>query len=41
MRQFVSHLAAYVAAGVFTVVAIQSATFQSHSGSQDYIQVIR
>ena len=41
MRQFASYLAAYVAAGVFAVVAVQSATFQSHSGSQDYVQVIR
>tara|TARA_R100000329_G_scaffold123714_1_gene102226 strand:+ start:202 stop:327 length:126 start_codon:yes stop_codon:yes gene_type:complete len=41
MQQFVSYLAAYMAAGIFAVVAVQSATFQSHSGSQDYIQVIR
>jgi len=41
MKTFVSVLASYVLAGAFCVVAVNSATFQSHSGTQAYSQVIR
>ncbi len=41
MKSFLSVLAAYVAAGAFCVVAVNSATFQGHSGTQVYNRVIR
>jgi len=41
MRTFVSVLATYVVAGAFCIVAVNSATFQSHSGTQVYNRVIR
>lgn len=41
MSQLRSLLAAYLAAGLFGVVFLQEATYQSHSGSQPYVQAIR
>ena len=41
MKSFLSVLASYVLAGAFCVVAVNSATFQSNSGTQPYNRVIR
>jgi len=42
MRTFLSLSAAYIAAGIFAVLCVQSATFQTtHSGTQNYVRVIR
>lgn len=41
MNQLRNLLAAYLAAGLFSVVLVQQATFQSHSGSQPYVRVVR
>ena len=40
MSQLRSLLAAYLAAGLFGVVFLNQATYQSHSGSQPYFRVI-
>jgi len=41
MRTFLSLSAAYVAAGIFAVVFINEATFNSHSNTQPYVRVVR
>lgn len=41
MNQLRNLLAAYLAAGLFGVVFLQQATYQSHSGSQSYVRAIR
>jgi hypothetical protein len=41
MSQLRNLLAAYLAAGLFGVVFLREATFQSHSGSQPYVRMTR
>jgi hypothetical protein len=41
MNSFLQFVAAMVAAGSFGVAAVQTATFQSHSGTQEFVQVVR
>jgi len=42
MKTGLTWLATYIAAGIFAVMCVQSATFQTtHSGTQPYVRVIR
>ena len=41
MNSFLQFVAAMVAAGSFGVAVVHTATFQSHSGTQSYVRVVR
>ena len=41
MNSFMQYVAALIAAGSFGVAVIHTATFQSHSGAQTYVRVVR
>jgi hypothetical protein len=41
MNSFLQFVAAMVAAGSFGVAVVHTATFQSHSGTQEFIRVVR
>tara|TARA_B100000519_G_C14031349_1_gene338199 strand:- start:7 stop:132 length:126 start_codon:yes stop_codon:yes gene_type:complete len=41
MNSFLQFVAAMVAAGSFGVAVIHTATFQSHSGTQEFVRVVR
>lgn len=41
MNSFLQFVAAMIAAGSFGVAVVNTATFQSHSGTQTYVRVVR
>ncbi len=41
MNSLMQYVAALIAAASFGVAVVHTATFQSHSGTQAYVQVIR